>query len=114
MSGEVANEALKQRAIASVRPIKGIRLLHNGMTIGAVRSEKTQASDEAITDLITAGLEKNPQLPPAAQVEVVCEQGVVFLLGVVTQQEGQIATQTAQRVRGVKKVVQLFEYLEAY
>lgn len=112
LSGEVASPVQQQQAIQTVRAVPGVRLLHNALVIGKVSSEKSQAADEQISEQLQAVLEKSQQLPPfaAEQLRIVTEQGVVFLLGVVTQAEGAQITEIAQRIRGVKKVVQLFEY----
>jgi osmotically-inducible protein OsmY len=43
--------------------------------------------------------------------KVVSESGVVYLMGVVTQREGDRAAQVASRVSGVQRVVTVFEYV---
>jgi osmotically-inducible protein OsmY len=44
-------------------------------------------------------------------VKVVTENGVVYLLGLVRQQEAKDAAQLARTTEGVKKVVTVFEYI---
>jgi osmotically-inducible protein OsmY len=41
---------------------------------------------------------------------VITENGIVYLLGLVTRQEAQLATSIVQGVSGVQKIVRLFEY----
>ena len=43
-------------------------------------------------------------------VKVVTEAAVVYLLGVVTEQEAAAAVEIARTTSGVRKVVKLFEY----
>jgi phage-related protein len=43
-------------------------------------------------------------------IEIVCERGIIYLLGLVTEQEGQIAAIVASKVSGVKQVVKAFDY----
>ena len=43
-------------------------------------------------------------------IEIVTERGIVYLLGLVTEQEGQIAALVASKVSGVKQVVKVFDY----
>jgi osmotically-inducible protein OsmY len=47
----------------------------------------------------------------ANSIKVVTERGTVYLLGRVTQREGQMAGEVARGVGGVQKVVKIFEYI---
>ena len=44
-------------------------------------------------------------------VKVVTENGVVFLMGLVTEREGPGYASVASRVPGVRRVVTLYEYI---
>jgi osmotically-inducible protein OsmY len=46
------------------------------------------------------------------RVKVVTENGVVFLMGLVTPEEGDATAEKVRRVPGVKRVVKVFEYIE--
>jgi osmotically-inducible protein OsmY len=43
--------------------------------------------------------------------KVVTESGIVYLMGITTQREGNRAAEVASRVSGVSKVVTLFDYV---
>ena len=45
------------------------------------------------------------------QVKVVTEAGTTYLLGLVSQREGDAATEIARTTKGVQKVVRVFEYI---
>jgi len=45
-----------------------------------------------------------------SQIKVITEHGEVFLMGLVTQQEGNLAAELARNVSGVKQVIKAFEY----
>jgi osmotically-inducible protein OsmY len=47
----------------------------------------------------------------ANSIKVVTERGIVYLMGRVTQREGQLAGEVARGVGGVQKVVKIFEYI---
>ena len=49
---------------------------------------------------------------PANHVKVVTENGVVYLLGIVTRKEADDAVEIARTTSGVQKVVKVFEYSE--
>ena len=45
-------------------------------------------------------------------VKVVTENGVVYLMGLVTREDGEKATEIARQTGGVQKVVKLFQYVQ--
>ena len=49
---------------------------------------------------------------PGSRIKVVTENGVVYLMGLITRQEGIRATNLAQGVNGVQKIVKLFQYTD--
>jgi osmotically-inducible protein OsmY len=44
-------------------------------------------------------------------VKVATEAGVVYLMGLVTKSEAEVATKVARTTSGVKRVVRVFEYI---
>jgi osmotically-inducible protein OsmY len=46
------------------------------------------------------------------RTKVVTENGVVYLMGLLTRSEADAVTQAARQVGGVQKVVKLFEYTD--
>ena len=49
---------------------------------------------------------------PSNQIKVVTENSVVYLMGLVTQKEGELAAEATRTVSGINRVVKLFEYLD--
>ena len=47
----------------------------------------------------------------ATSFKVVTERGIVYLMGRVTQREGDLGAKIAQSVSGVQGVVKIFDYL---
>ena len=47
----------------------------------------------------------------ATSFKVVTERGTVYLMGRVTQREGDLGAKIAQSVSGVQRVVKIFEYI---
>ena len=48
---------------------------------------------------------------PSNQVKVTVENGVVYLMGILNESEGNKAANVARNVVGVKKVIKVFEYV---
>jgi osmotically-inducible protein OsmY len=47
----------------------------------------------------------------ANDIKVITENGEVFLMGLVTEKEANLAADVARHVSGVEKVIKVFEYL---
>ncbi len=114
ITGETPTEQLRKKVISIVRKISGVKLVHNELIIAQPSSFTTRSEDTLITTRVKSSLSKVKNLPgfDATRVKVITENGSVFLLGLVHQNEGQTATEIARRVSGVKKVVKVFEYIE--
>ncbi|MCY1456839.1 BON domain protein [compost metagenome] len=49
---------------------------------------------------------------PSTKIKVVTENGMVYLLGLITRAEANRATAVVQGVGGVQGIVRLFEYVD--
>ena len=109
VTGETPNEALRQQAIDIVSGIQRVSQVHNEITIAAPSSLISRSSDSLITSKVKTRLlaEKNVS---SLSIKVVTDKGVVYLMGIVSRQEAETATELARQIGGVQKVVMLFEY----
>ena len=74
---------------------------------------KSSISDRANDTYITSKVKTNLIAEkdfPASAIKVVTEASTVYLMGIVTQKEANLAAEIARNVDGVKKVVKVFEY----
>jgi osmotically-inducible protein OsmY len=110
LTGEVRDEALKSKVEAEVRAIDGVQSVANELTVAAPASYTSRSSDALITTKVKASLVDMKTIS-ATSFKVVTERGTVFLMGRVTQREGQIAADIARGISGVDKVVKIFEYI---
>jgi osmotically-inducible protein OsmY len=108
ISGETPTEALRSKAEQIVREQPKVRRVHNKVSIAAPSSTLTRASDVSLTTRVKAVFIGDEQLA-ADRVKVVSENGVVYLMGLVTQAEAKLATELTSGVSGVQRIVQLFE-----
>lgn len=111
LSGQVPSEEIRQQAEEGVRArVPNIKDLYNEIEIKPVEDFAASARDTSLTARVKAGLVRERHLTASA-IKVVTERNVVFLMGVVTHEEGQRAAIVASQVSGVSKVVTLFEYV---
>lgn len=110
LTGEVPDAATKANVEREVRAIEGVQAVVNELEISGPASYTSRSSDALITTKVKASLVDMKTIS-ATSFKVVTERGIVYLMGRVTQREGQVAADVARGVSGVQKVVKIFEYL---
>ncbi len=110
LTGEVKDEAMKALVEREVKAIPGVASVANELTIAGPATYTARASDSLITTKVKASLVDMKTIS-ATSFKVVTERGVVYMMGRVTQREGQVAADVARGVAGVSKVVKMFEYI---
>ncbi len=113
LTGEAIDTATRERAEAIVREIPNVRGVVNAIQISGVSSYTSRANDSYLTSKVKARFIDSGGSFSANQVKVVTEDGVVYLLGLVTHKEADAAVEIARTTGGVQKVVRVFEYIEA-
>lgn len=109
LTGEAPTAEAKTEAEKIVRSIDNVKNITNEVTIGVKSSLGNRAKDTYITSKIKAKFltEKNFA---GNNVKIVTEAKTVYLMGIVTQQEANLATEIARLTDGVEKVIKVFEY----
>jgi len=82
----------------------------NELQVSGISSLSSRSNDALITTKVKATFVDTKDMFASA-FKVVTEGGVVFLMGRVTQREGDRAAQVAASISGVRKVVKVFEYI---
>jgi osmotically-inducible protein OsmY len=110
ITGQVPNDATKQgieRIVGGIAPIKGIA---NELHVARVDTGVRRSDSGISGDVRTRFLEDKSF--NREHIKVYTEEGVVYLLGIVTRAEADAASEIAATTRGVKKVVRVFEYMQ--
>nr|WP_224745948.1 BON domain-containing protein [Neiella litorisoli] len=84
--------------------------LHNELEIREPISLTTRSSDSWLSTKVRSALlaDENTEF---ARLKIITEDGKVFLMGVVTRSEANIATEIVRNVGGVSEVVRVFEFV---
>ena len=109
LTGEAPTEDMRTRVFELVKGIEKVRTTHNEITIAAPSPLTARTTDSWLTASVKARIVGAKELN-AIRIKVVTEAGTVYLLGLVTQQEANLAAQLASQTAGVQRVVKLFEY----
>ena len=110
ITGEVLSNELRDHAAEIVRNIPGVRRVHNELVVEDLTPMSSRSKDAWITSKVKSKL-LNADNIDSTRVKVVTENGVVFLMGLVTDNESNAAVDVARNVEDVKRVVKIFEII---
>ena len=113
LTGQAQTDAVAAHAAGVVSRLPKVQTVVNQLTVGPNISLRRESEDVLLTSraklaLLTVTV---PGFDPT-RVKVVTEDGVVYLLGLVSVEEGDAAAEQVSFVPGVARVVKLFEYRE--
>lgn len=111
LTGEAETAALREKVVADARNVASVRLVVDEIRIAQPTPIGNRTRDTWITTKVKSKL-MNTRGLDSSQVKVVTEARSVYLLGLVTQEQGHLAAEAARRIRGVARVVKLFEYTD--
>lgn len=111
LAGQVSSDKLKAKATEVVRKVHGVRRIYNELEIAAPSSSITRTSDTWITTKVKSWLLGRSDIE-GMRVKVVTEDGVVYLMGLVTREEAERISEAAAGISGVQRVVRLFELVK--
>ena len=110
ISGQVLTAEDKQKAEKAMAGVDQVVLVHNELNVSGRASLGVNASDTVITTKVKAAFIDAKDVQTNT-TKIVTEQGVVYLMGLLTSGEANRAAQVASRVGGVQKVVTLVELI---
>lgn len=111
LTGEVPDEFTRKEAEKLAMSIENVKNISNEIAIAPKSSLSFRSNDALITSKVKARFINN-KVFQMNHVKVVTENGVVYLLGMVTRKEGDAATRIASTTESVRRVVKVFEYLD--
>ena len=110
LTGEVPSAQAKAEVEKIVSEVPQVKTVVNELQIAGASSAASRSNDAYITSKVKSNFLGNGKFRPT-DIKVVTEAGVVFLLGLVTREEADAATEVARGTGGVQKVVRVFEYV---
>jgi osmotically-inducible protein OsmY len=110
LTGEVPNAQARTDAEKALAGVQDVKTVVNELQIAGTSSAASRSNDAYITSKVKGNLLGDGQVRPT-DVKVVTEASVVYLLGLVTHEEADAATEIARGTAGVQKVVRVFEYV---
>jgi osmotically-inducible protein OsmY len=111
ITGQVPSQDLKELASDVVRKIRGVRRIYNELEIAGNTSSLVRSSDTWLTTKVKTSLLARDDIE-GNRVKVVTENGIVYLMGLVSQAEADRIVEVTRATGGVQKVVQIFELID--
>lgn len=108
--GQVSNADDRENATQVAHAVQNVRQVHNELTVSGPISLLARTNDNWLTSKIKTKFAFRGDVE-AGRIKVVTEAGTVFLLGLVTRAEADIAVEVARNTGGVQKIVRVFEYI---
>jgi osmotically-inducible protein OsmY len=112
LTGEVPEDARKADIEKLAQGAGNVRNIANELQVGPPSSLGARANDSYITTKVKGRILDSNKVNPI-HVKVVTEAGVVYLMGIVTEQEAADAVDVARNTGGVIKVVRIFDLCKA-
>lgn len=109
VTGEVPDERAKAEVEKIVRAVPNVRDVTNDLQVSGISSMVSRGNDSYLTSKVRGRLLDTKRVSNV-HLKVVSESGVVYLMGVVTEQEADEAVEIVRNTGGVRKVVKVFEY----
>lgn len=107
--GQSPNEDLKTQAQRTAEGVKNVRKFHNQIRIGSPIPASTVANDVWLSSKVRTSLIADKRIN-GLHISVTVEDSEVFLMGLVSEREANIAVEVSRNVSGVARVVKAFEY----
>ena len=111
LAGQTPRADLKAQAEQAAAAVQRVKTVHNELQVMQPSSLLARNNDAWLTTKIKTQMLADANIP-GSRIKVVTENGIVYLLGLVTQGEANAATSVVQSVSGVQKIVKLFEYID--
>ncbi|WNC09048.1 MULTISPECIES: BON domain-containing protein [Pseudomonas] len=111
LAGQTPRAELKTLAEQAASEVQRVKKVHNEIQVLAPSSLLARNNDAWLTTKIKTQMLADSAIP-GSRIKVVTENGIVYLLGLLTQAEATRATNLVQGVSGVQKIVKLFEYID--
>jgi osmotically-inducible protein OsmY len=113
ITGQAESPQIADRFARVVAQLPKVKQVYNEAEVGPKLSLSQISQDALITSRAKLAIQ-SVNIPgfDTLRVKVITENGVVYLMGLVTPEEGDAAAEKVRRVPGVKRVVKIFEYIE--
>jgi len=109
--GQVATSANRDAAADIAHAVQEVRQVHNELTVSGPISLLARSNDSWLTVKIKTKFIFKGGLD-SGRIKIVTENGIVYLMGLVTHTEADTAVDVTRNSSGIQKIVRVFEYID--
>lgn len=109
ITGEVQQARHSERTEQIVRQQRKVREVRNALQVGPLSDSTSRNRDTLLTSRVKSRLINSSDVN-ASSIKVVSENATVYLMGLVSRQEAELAVQVTRNTNGVARIVKVFEY----
>ncbi len=113
LTGQAETEELRARYVEKIKQIPHVKKVVNEIQVGPSSTLAQNSNDSYITSKVKMTMFdiEIPNFDPT-RVKIITEMGTVYLMGLLTHQEADAVVEKARYVKGVTRVVKVFEYVD--
>ncbi|MDA8963149.1 BON domain-containing protein [Pseudomonadales bacterium] len=111
LTGNVPAAEMRDSATEIIRKIRKVRRVNNELRVSPPRSFGAKAGDAWLSNKVKTRL-RFTKKAPHNRVNVVTNNGVIYLMGLVTHAEAETIVNVAKKSYGLQKIVRVFEYID--
>ncbi|KGP63772.1 hypothetical protein EP47_06000 [Legionella norrlandica] len=108
--GQTPTASLRVLAERIAQNAPGIKRVYDEVTVGYPIPLTQRTKDSWITSQVRSNMLTKKGLE-SGSIRIVTENGIVYLMGIVSDEQASLAVDVARRVSGVRKVVKIFQYI---
>lgn len=109
--GQVPDQKTSDEIEQLFKQIQHVSKVYNELEVDDTKPVVAYSSDSWITTKVKAAAFGRDQVDPL-RVKVYTENGTVYLMGLVTRKEADLASDSTRGIEGVQRVVRVFEYTD--
>ncbi len=108
--GQAPSKDMEKEAIKLIQTVPQVSRIYNEINIAEPTDAKQRLHDSWITTKVHSAMLVESGLH-SALIKVITENSVVYLLGLTSHTQADLAAQVASKIGGVQKVVKLVQYV---
>jgi osmotically-inducible protein OsmY len=109
--GQVPNQKRYQEIEQMAKSLDEVVKVYNELEVTEPRTLTSASHDAWLTTKVKAHAFGDVNVDPI-RIKVYTENGTVYLMGLVTREEADLATENVRNIDGVERVVRVFDYLD--
>ena len=110
LTGQVPSQEARRAATTAVESLRKVKLVHNELEIAGPISFMARTNDSWLTTKVKTAMITDKE-SEGGRIKVITENGVVYLMGLLSRNEADAAVSRAREIFGVQKIVKVFEYI---